>query len=84
MRIKLDDDRKADILRRLTDMYAREFDAPLSAFRAQMLLDFFVQHLGPPVYNQAIQDARKFMSDRLDDLDATFYEEQPGGRSGRE
>ena len=36
------------------------------------ILTFFVQNLGPAIYNQAIQDARKYMPDRLDDLDATF------------
>ncbi len=30
--------------------------------------------LGPPVYNQAVQDARGFVQEKLDDLDAEFYE----------
>ena len=71
MRIRLSDDRKEDILRRLTEMYAQEFDEELSAFRAVHILTFFVRSLGPSVYNQAIQDARKFMAERLEDLDAT-------------
>lgn len=73
MRIRLSEERQADILRRLAEMYARDFDEDLSAFRAEQILAFFVRTLGPAVYNQAIQDARKFMADRLDDLDATFY-----------
>jgi len=52
-------------------MYAQEFDEELSAFRAEHILTFFVRSLGPSVYNQAIQDARKFMAERLEDLDAT-------------
>jgi uncharacterized protein (DUF2164 family) len=74
MRIRLSDERKDDILRRLTAMYAQDFDEELSSFRAERILAFFVRTLGPPVYNQAIQDARQFMVERLDDLDATFYE----------
>jgi len=76
MRIRLSDDRRTEILRRLTGMYAEEFDEELSPFRAEQILSFFVRTLGPPVYNQAIQDARKFMADRLDDLDVTFHEQE--------
>jgi len=74
MRIRLSDERKGDILSRLTAMYARDFDEELSTFRAEQILTFFVKTLGPAVYNQAIQDARKFMAERLEDLDATFHE----------
>jgi len=74
MRIKLSEERKAEILRKLGELYASEFDEELSAFRAEQILGFFLKTLGPPVYNQAIQDARGFMMERLEDLDATFYE----------
>ena len=74
MRIRLSEERKEDILRRLTEMYSQEFDETLSRFRAEQILAFFLKRLGPAVYNQAIQDARGFMMDRLEDLDATFYE----------
>jgi len=33
-----------------------------------------VKELGTPVYNQAIQDARKFLQGKLDDLEGEFYE----------
>ena len=78
-RIRLTDERKAEILRRLTSLFGSEFDEKLSPFRAEQILSFFLQNLGPAVYNQAIQDARKYMTDRLDDLDATFYQEEPAG-----
>ena len=51
-----------------------EFDEQLSPYRAQRILDFFIKALGPPLYNQAISDARAFMSHKLDDLDAEFYQ----------
>lgn len=81
MRVRLTDERKADILRRLTSLYSSEYDEKLSPFRAEQILTFFLQNLGPAVYNQAIQDARKYMADRLDDLDATFYQEEPADKS---
>jgi uncharacterized protein (DUF2164 family) len=73
MRITLSDERKQTIIGRLTAVYASEFDLDLSPFQAGRVLDFFIKNLGPPVYNQAIQDARKFFSDKLEDLDTDFY-----------
>lgn len=77
MKIELTDERRADILSWLTDFYRKEFDEELSEFRAKQLLDFFIERLGPPVYNQAIQDARKFLHDKLEDLDVEFYMPDP-------
>ena len=80
MRIHLSDKRKEEILHKLIKMYAQEFDENLSWFRAEQILRFFLKSLGPSVYNQAIQDARGFMMDRLEDLDATFYEKDEFGQ----
>jgi uncharacterized protein (DUF2164 family) len=75
MRIRLSAERRAAILTQLERFFLTEFDEELSTYRAERILDFFVKTLGPSVYNQAIQDARKFMLERLEDLDAEFYEE---------
>jgi len=79
MRIHLSEERKSVILRKLTEMYSIEFGEDLSCFRAEAILRFFLKNLGPSVYNQAIQDARGFMMERLEDLDATFYEKDEIG-----
>ena len=74
MRIKLSDERKEDLLKTLTDFYREHFDEELSTYRAERLLNFFIKQLGPPIYNQAIADARAFMSEKLEDLDVEYYE----------
>lgn len=73
MKIILSEDRKKSVTERLTDFYKTEFDENLSAFRAERLLEFFVKTLGPPLYNQAVGDARAFMQGKLEDLDSEFY-----------
>ena len=73
MKINLTEDRKRALLSQLTAFYTENFDETLSPFRAEQLLEFFVKILGPPVYNQAVNDARSFMLAKLDDLDAEFY-----------
>jgi uncharacterized protein (DUF2164 family) len=61
----------------LQQFFTEEFDEDLSLFQSERILEFFVANLGPTVYNQAIGDARKFMVDKLDDLDAEFYVPEP-------
>ena len=78
-RIRLEDDRKQNILTGLTHFFGEEFDEVLSPYQAERLLEFFTQKLGPAVYNQAIQDARKFLLQKLEDLDAEFHEPDPHG-----
>ena len=73
MSIRLDETRKSAIARALGEFYRDVFDEDLSDYQAQRLLEFFVEHLGPPVYNQAVQDARAFVLDRLDDLEGEIY-----------
>jgi uncharacterized protein (DUF2164 family) len=40
------------------------------------VLDFFLERLGPQVYNQGVQDARGFVLRKLDDLDGEVYEQE--------
>ncbi len=73
MAIQLDDARRVELIRRLQGFFLKEFDEELSRFRAEQILDFHLEALGPQVYNQAVQDARTFMQERLDDLDAEVH-----------
>ncbi len=73
MKIELDKGRKSAICEALIGFYKSEFDEDLSEFRAEELVEFLHMQIGPSLYNQAIQDARKFMSEKLDDLDTEFY-----------
>jgi len=74
MRIKLAPERKDEIVRSVINWFSNEFDEELSPFRAEALVDFMLKQIGPSQYNQAITDARKFMLEKLDDLDSEFFE----------
>lgn len=71
--MQLDEERRAGIGAMLQQFYLDEFDEELSAFRATQLIDFLLETLGPQVYNQAVQDARRFMLQKLGDLDGEVY-----------
>lgn len=74
MTVTLDDDRRSHMIKRLQGFFLEEFDEGLSAFRSESVLDFFLEALGPSVYNQGVQDARVYMARKLDDLDAEIHE----------
>jgi len=74
MRIRLADDRRARVLSALKHHFSEHFDETLSDFRSEALLDFMIRELGPPVYNQGVRDACRFMQDRLGDIEGEVYE----------
>lgn len=74
MRIRLSQERHARLVEILQRFTHDELGFELSDFQAGRLLDHMVQVLGAPICNQAIQDARRFVHDKLDDLEGEFYE----------
>ncbi len=74
MRIKLSSERRAGLLRAIKEHFVTEFDEPLSDFRANALLDFFVRELGPQVYNQGVRDASSYMQQKLADIEGEVTE----------
>ena len=79
MRIKLDDERKLKIVRALMHFSSSEFDEDMSEFQATAMVDFMLRQIGPSQYNQAIADARKYMAEKIEDLDTEFHEPDETG-----
>lgn len=73
MAVRLDEDRRRELGAALQAFYLDALDEELSAFRADQLLDFFLEVAAPRVYNQAVQDARGYLQEKLDDLDGEIY-----------
>lgn len=74
MRIRLSDERRASLIRAIRNHFDEEFDDPVSDFRAEGLLDFFIRELGPPVYNQGVRDACGYMQEKLGDIEGEVFE----------
>ena len=73
-RIRLSEDRRKVITLSLTGFYQEVFDEAPSEYQADRLLEFFISELGPPLYNQGVQDARAYMNNKLDDIEGDVYE----------
>ena len=73
MPIDLTDDRRDPLIQSLQGYFLEEYDEELSLFRAAQLVDWFVERLAPPIYNQGVQDARRHLQTRLDDLEGDVH-----------
>ena len=73
-RIRLTPDRRATLVAGLQRHFDAEYDEPLSAFRAEALVDFFLERLGPAVYNQGVHDAAAYVQDKLADIEGDLHE----------
>ena len=54
--------------------FEEHMDDDVGDLKAKLLLDFFLEEIGPSVYNRAITDAQAVMQDRVADLDGTCYQ----------
>ena len=55
---------------------AENLDEEIGDLKAGLLLDYCLQEIGPPVYNQAIADAQSYLAERLADLDAVCHQDE--------
>ena len=49
---------------------------PIGELPAGLLLNFFMEEIGPAVYNHAIRDAQERMQQRVSDLDGELYADE--------
>lgn len=74
---KLEPEKKKKIIRELMAFLQDECETELSEFRAEMLVDLVHRQIFAEVYNDAILDARAFLSERLEDMEATLFARPP-------
>lgn len=69
MKITLDDVRKKQLVEEIQSYFRNEHDENIGDLKAEMFLEFFIENLGPKIYNQALSDASSFIQDKLVDLE---------------
>ena len=70
MDIKLSDEQRTQLCQKVVTMYLDEFDEEISDFRAEQILDAFIERIGPSIYNTAVEDVKHYLLARLEDVDA--------------
>lgn len=72
MKIKLNPQQRELLRKKTIAMYKEDFDEDLSDFKADQILDAFIEKLGPSIYNVAIEEMKIYLMNQLEDLDALF------------
>lgn len=67
-RIAIKDDRKKAMISSIKKYFMEERDEDLGDLGAQLILDFFIEKMGAEFYNQGLEDAHLFMSEKLEDM----------------
>lgn len=73
MKLKLNPERKEKLINDLVGLFSEAFDTQLSPFRSEEIVDFMLQEIGPIVYNQAINDAHKTITEKIEDMSAELF-----------
>jgi len=53
--------------------FQENMSEPIGNMAAGLLLNYFVEEIGPAIYNQAIADAQARIQQRLSDLESELY-----------
>lgn len=63
---------RTDAIASIKRYFEENFD-PIGDLPAGLLLDFFLEDIGPAVYNKAIADAQARLTQRVSDLEGELY-----------
>lgn len=71
--IELSKQARADAITSIKRYFDENMPEPIGDLAAGLLLNYFVEEIGPVIYNRAIADAQTRMQQRVADLDGDLY-----------
>jgi uncharacterized protein (DUF2164 family) len=74
--IELAKQARKDAIASIQKYFEEEIREPIGDLRAGLLLDFFLEEIGPAIYNRAIGDAQVRMQQRVSDLEGELYADE--------
>jgi uncharacterized protein (DUF2164 family) len=75
MSIELSQSVRDEAVASLQQYFERNMPEPIGDLAATLLLNYFVEEIGPAIYNQAISDAQVRLQQRVMDLEGELYED---------
>lgn len=64
---------RAEAITSIQRYFQENMPEPIGDLAAGLLLNYFVEEIGPAIYNQAIADAQARIQQRLSDLEGELY-----------
>ncbi|HSC79396.1 MAG TPA: DUF2164 domain-containing protein [Chitinolyticbacter sp.] len=75
MAITLSKEERSEALASIERYFRDNMEAPIGNIAASGLLGFFLEEIGPAIYNRAVADAQERLAQRVADLTYEVYEE---------
>ena len=73
MSLELDKQYRSQAIASLKQYFDRNMPEPIGDLAAGLLLDYFLEEIGPVIYNKAIADAQTRMQQRAADLPGELF-----------
>lgn len=90
MAIELTRETRAEAIASIERYFEHELDQRIGNITAGALLAFFVEEVGPAIYNQAVREVQERLLARVQELDIEhhedefrFWRKQPAGKGRR-
>mgnify|MGYP000851661701 FL=1 len=64
----IDREKKKQCIEEIKAYFENERDEVIGDMAAELFLGFILDKIAPVIYNQALEDAYRFLNDKLDDL----------------
>jgi uncharacterized protein (DUF2164 family) len=71
--IEIPKQERADAVASIKRYFQENMPEPIGDLAAGLLLNYFLEEVGPLIYNKAIADAQARMQQRVTDLDGELY-----------
>lgn len=76
MSVELSNQARMDAVASIRRYFEENMQEPLGEMPAGLLLNFFLEEIGPAVYNKAVGDVQTRMQQRVADLEGELYEDE--------
>ena len=74
--IELTKQTRAEAIASIQRYFEENFPEPVGNLPAGLLLDFFLEEIGPAIYNRAIVDSQERLQQRVMDLSSELYADE--------
>ncbi len=76
MTIEINPDARKEAIASIERYFRENMDEPIGNIAAGGLLGFFLEEIGPRVYNQAVTDVQERLQARIAELDIEVHEDE--------
>jgi uncharacterized protein (DUF2164 family) len=76
MSIELSKELRAEALASLERYFSENFEQRIGNIAAGALLNFFLEEVGPAIYNKAVADVQERLGQRIQELDLEIHEDE--------